>query len=462
MPSFTHTRQTHPLLWTAGLFAAIVAFVLVCSAFFAGTFATYVPVTLASDRAGLVMVSGAAVKMRGVEVGRVGGIHGGVDSVRLQLELVPSQMRHIPANVEAEIKATTAFGAKFVELIPPDKPSAARLAAGAVLHSRNVTTEVNTVFQNLVGLLNKIDVGKLDAVLTALADGVRGRGERIGQATTDTSQVLAAINPRMDTVAANFRSFKGFSDAYSAAAQNILATLDAATTTSSTITQHAKDLDALLVNTIGFSTSATELLAPNKGNLIKAINGLEPTTDVLQKYSPSYTCIVRGAKVYLDKGAFQNFGGNGKSDIVDGTFMMGADPYVYPDDLPIVAAKGGPGGKPGCGSLPDVAKNFPVRALVTNTGWGTGLNLRPNLGLGHPGYIDYFPVTRGTPKPPSVRYQGPPAIGPVPYPGAPPYGAPLYAPDGTPLYPGVPPAPAPLPAPAAASSAPAGAPPGGR
>ena len=453
----------HPLLWTAGLATAIVAFVLVCSAFFAGTFATYVPVTLASDRAGLVMVSGAAVKLRGVQVGRVGGIQGGVDSVRLQLELVPSQMRHIPANVEAEIKATTAFGAKFVELIPPDKPSAARLAAGAVLHSRNVTTEVNTVFQNLVGLLNKIDVAKLDAVLTALADGVRGRGDRIGQATTDTSQVLAAINPRMDTVAANFRSFKGFSDAYGAAAQDILTTLDAATTTSSTITQHAKDLDALLVNTIGFSNSAIEVLAPNKDNLIKAINGLEPTTELLQKYSPSYTCIIQGAKVYLDKGAFQNFGGNGKSDIVDGTFMLGADPYVYPDDLPIVAAKGGPGGKPGCGSLPDVAKNFPVRALVTNTGWGTGLNLRPNLGLGHPGYVDYFPVTRGTPKPPSVRYQGPPAIGPVPYPGAPPYGAPLYGPDGTPLYPGVP---APPPPPAAAandapSAPPAEAPPGG-
>ncbi len=29
-----------------------------------------------------------------------------------------------------------------------------------------------------------------------------------------------------------------------------------------------------------------------------------------------------------------------------------------------MAAKGGPGGKPGCGSLPDATKNFPVRALV--------------------------------------------------------------------------------------------------
>jgi phospholipid/cholesterol/gamma-HCH transport system substrate-binding protein len=80
---------------------------------------------------------------------------------------------------------------------------------------------------------------------------------------------------------------------------------------------------------------------------------------------------------------------------------------------------------------------------VTNTGWGTGLDVRPNPGIGFPGYIDYFPVTRAMPKPPSIRHTGPPAPGPIPYPGAPPYGAPQYGPDGAPLYPGVPPPPSP-------------------
>ena len=84
--------------------------------------------------------------------------------------------------------------------------------------------------------------------------------------------------------------------------------------------------------------------------------------------------------------------------------MFGDDPYRYPDNLPIVGAKGGPGGKPGCGSLPDVAANWPVRQLVTNTGWGTGLDIRPNPGIGFPGYADYLPVTRGVPEPPSIRY----------------------------------------------------------
>ncbi|MCV7175014.1 MCE family protein, partial [Mycolicibacterium sphagni] len=131
-----------------------------------------------SDRAGLVMESGAKVKMRGVEVGRVAGISGGQQTVELKLELFPDQVALIPANVDAQIRAATAFGAKYVDLVYPDDPSPQALSAGAVVRSRNVSTEVNTVFQNIVGVLNQVDPPKLNSVLTALADGVRGQGER--------------------------------------------------------------------------------------------------------------------------------------------------------------------------------------------------------------------------------------------------------------------------------------------
>jgi phospholipid/cholesterol/gamma-HCH transport system substrate-binding protein len=401
------------------------------------------------------MEPGAKVKLRGVEVGRVATITGGAGTTSLKLEMFPDQMRYIPANVQAEIKATTVFGAKYVALAAPDDPTAKRLAAGAVLVSRNVSTEVNTVFETLVGLLDQIDVSKLNATVTALADGVRGQGERIGEATTDANQVLLAINPRMDAVTQDWRSFKGFSDTYSAAAQDILATLDAASITSTTIVDHAKDLDAFLLNAVGFSNSGTELLASNKDNLINAINGLQPTTDLLMKYNPEYTCLLVGAKSYLDNGGYATIGGNGRSSIVDAALLLGDDPYQYPENLPIVAAKGGPGGKPSCGSLPDVAQNFPVRYTVTNTGWGTGLDVRPNPGIGHPCWANYFPVTRAVPEPPSIRQCLPgPAPGPIPYPGAPPYGAALYGADGTPLWPGVPPAPTPEPSPPPAESTP--------
>jgi phospholipid/cholesterol/gamma-HCH transport system substrate-binding protein len=431
--------------WWTLILLAVVGLIIGCTGvLFAGTFNSYARVTLTSDRAGLVMEPGAKVKLRGVQVGRVGDIKGGLGQVSLQLDMDPDQLAQIPANVGAEIRATTAFGAKYVNLIYPDDPSPKRLAAGEVLRSSNVSIEVNTVFQNLRGVLQEIDPAKLNSVLSALAEALRGQGERIGQATSDANEVLLALNPRSETVRRDFQSLKGFSDTYGAAAQDIVKVLDAVSTTSTAITDNEKNLDSLLVSVTGLSRSGIELLGPSKDNLIRAANVLVPTTDLLMKYNPELTCLLVGGKTTVDTGFLDVTGGaNGKSVILDVALLLGDDAYKYPDNLPIVGAKGGPGGQPGCGSLPDVAKNWPVRYLVTNTGWGTGNDMRVNPGIGFPGYANYLPVTRGTPEPPSIRNGNGPAPGPIPYPGAPPYGAQQYAPDGTPLYPGLPPAPPP-------------------
>ena len=262
----------------------------------------------------------------------------------------------------------------------PPNPSPKRLAAGAVLHSKNVSTEINTVFENVVELLKLVDPLKLNAVLTAVAEGVRGQGQRMGQATTDLNEVLLALNARAETIGANWRSLKNFTDTYDVAAHDIVSILDAVSTTSTTVTDHAAALDGLLLNAIGLSTAGTNLLATSKDDLAEAVNTLEPTTNLLLQHSPVYTCFLKGTTWYLDNGGYAAWGGDGRTLQLDVALLLGNDPYAYPNNLPIVAAKGGPGGAPGCGSLPDATKNFPVRQLITNTGWGTGLDIRPNPG----------------------------------------------------------------------------------
>ena len=148
----------------------------------------------------------AKVKMRGVQVGRVATVDGSVDSATLKLYIDPDQIKNIPANVEARISATSLFGGKFVDLLYPSDPSPQRLAAGAVLRSQNVAIEVNTVFQNLVDLIKQIDPAKLNGVLSALAQGLGGKGEQIGQSITDTNEVLQQLNPRTDTMREDFRA----------------------------------------------------------------------------------------------------------------------------------------------------------------------------------------------------------------------------------------------------------------
>lgn len=426
--------------WSLILFFAVSALVFVTVTSFRGTFRSVVPVTLTADRTGLVMETGAKVKLRGVDVGRVSQISSTGDGAHLALDIDSDQIPYIPANIEAKIAVTTIFGSKFVDLVYPENPSGQQLSAGTALRSTNVTTEVNTVFENVVDLLDMVDPLKLNAVLTAVADAVRGKGEKIGEATTDLNEVLTALNSRNDVFREDIRALKDAGDTYSAAAEDIVSILDAVSTTSTTVVDRKEALDSLLLNAIGVSQTGTGLLVSSKDNLIDTINSLEPTTELLNMYSPTYACTLQGAQWIVDNGK-SVWGGDGKSFVVDVALLPGNDPYAFPENLPVVAAKGGPGGRPGCGSLPDATKNFPVRQLITNTGWGTGVDIRPNPGIGQPCYANYLPVTRAVPEPPSIRQCLPgPAPGPQPYPGAPPYGAALYGPGGVPLWPGVAPA----------------------
>ncbi len=442
------------------LLVVVIAISTLTAMLYSGTFHSYEPLTLVSDRSGLVMEDGAKVKLRGVQVGEVTnigaqtGAAGAVSKLTLKIDAEP--FKYLPSNLEAEIKSSTAFGAKYVDLIVPADASPERLKPGSVVHSRNVTVEVNTVFQSLQGVVQSIDPAKLNSILSAVAESVRGKGEVIGQAITDSNNVLLAVNPRMETVRQDWQLFGQATKAYSDAAQNIVSILDSFSTTSTTISNNAQALDTLLLSAVGFAGAGINTIGGNQPNLVRAMNILDPTTQLLMKYSPSYTCLFQGAQWFLENGGRDAIGGNGKSVIMDAALLMGDDPYRYPDNLPIVNATGGPGGKPSCGSLPDPLKNFPVKYLVTDTGFGTGLDVRPNPGIGFPGIANYFPVTKANPEPPRIRYPGGPAPGPLPpYPGAPAYGAPEYGPDGAPLYPPPPGAPPPAPEPPPAPAPPA-------
>ena len=434
-PHATKPKQgVDPIWWAPVLFMVIGAIIVLTALQFNGAFRTVVPVTLESNRAGLVMEPGAKVKLRGVEIGKVASIgSNSSNGSTLNLKIDPKPFGYLPSNIEAEIKSSTAFGAKYVDLIVPTRgASPSPLKPGAVLHSRNVTVEVDTVFQSIESIVTAIDPAKLNAVLSALSEAFRGKGEAIGQAITAGNNVLLAVNPKQATIRKDWQLFGQTAQAYSVAAQDLLTVLDSFSTTSKTIADQSQALDDVLLTAIGFSQSGINLFGGNQENLVHALNALAPTTGLLNTYSPTFTCLFQGAQWFLENGGREALGGNGKSVVMDAALLLGDDPYRFPDNLPIVNAKGGPGGRPSCGSLPDPTKNFPVKYLVTDTGFGTGLDMRPNSGIGFPGWADYFPVTRAVPEPPSIRYTGPPAPGLPPGPPAPPDPAPAPIEAGQP------------------------------
>ena len=100
---------------------------------FRGDLTDKTQLTLLSPRAGLVVEPGSKVTFNGVEIGRVARIDmvdgDGTPAGQTHPRREPALHRVHPANVVAEIRATTVFGNKYISFSSPENPSAQRISA---------------------------------------------------------------------------------------------------------------------------------------------------------------------------------------------------------------------------------------------------------------------------------------------------------------------------------------------
>jgi len=341
----------------------IVAVVALAIALFRGDFTKTVPVTVISERAGLVMNPDAKVKMRGVEVGRVASISTKPDGgAVLKLDMNPSDLHLIPSNVAVNITSSTVFGAKYVDLIPPPDPSPEILHRGQVIQGEHVTTEINTVFQRLVTVLNKIDPAKLAETLGAVATAFNGRGEKIGRSLEDFNAFLAKINPALPNLSHDIEASVGTFSAYADASPNLVATLNNSITLSNSIVDEQQHLDEFLISSIGLADIGNEVIGGNRQGLSDTLHVLVPTTELLGRYHETVGCGIGGI-VPFTKGINQY-----SHILFNAAITLGVERYRWPEDLPKVAAT--TGGRSFCAELglPDVPPEFKPPFLVADTG----------------------------------------------------------------------------------------------
>jgi virulence factor Mce-like protein len=330
---------------------------------FRGSFTETVPVTVISERAGLVMNPDAKVKMRGVQVGSVASIEERPDGkAALHLEMDPSQLKLIPSNVGVDITSSTVFGAKHVEFSAPPDPSAKRMYAGQVIESQHVMVEVNTVFQNLVQVLDKIEPAKLNQTLGAIATAFNGRGEQFGQTLTDFNALLAKIEPSLPNLAHDIEAAVPMLTAYGDAAPDLMSTVKSATTVSNSLVEQEQNLDAFLVSTIGLADLSNDVIGGNAEALGDVAHVLLPTVELLNLYRATLTCGI-GGLIPFAKSPPQFSG-----VLVNAGLTLGVERYRYPGDLPKVAASSG--GADYCDELklPELPPNFVPDLVVGDIG----------------------------------------------------------------------------------------------
>jgi len=337
---------------------------------FRGKLTPTTQLTLISSRSGLVMDPNSKVTYNGVEIGRVKNISAqavnGKEEAKLLLEVNPRFIPLIPSNVNADIQATTIFGNKYVALSSPANPSPARISSSDVIDARSVTVEFNTLFETVTNLAEKIDPVKLNLTLSAAAESLTGLGARLGKSLVNANAALDNINPRLPRLQLANQKLADVADLYTAYFPDFLDALDNSLTTARTLNAQRGDLDAALLAAAGFGNTGADVFERGMPYFVRAMSDLVPTTQLLNTYSPELFCTIRN---YADLVPLANasFGGNGYSLDSIAELLGAPNPYVYPENLPRINARGGPGGAPGCWQ--PITKNFwPAPTLVADTG----------------------------------------------------------------------------------------------
>ncbi|MEZ5211125.1 MCE family protein [Gordonia sp. (in: high G+C Gram-positive bacteria)] len=338
-----HTRRSDRVRKIAAviLVGGLAAIIALAAGQFLGWFTSTQTVTLYAPRAGLVMNPAAKVKLRGVEVGRVATVNNDGNRARLTLDMDSSQLHLVPANVTADIKSNTIFGAKDVNLVIPDSGGEGRLRGGDVIAADHVVVELNTLYQQLVNVLAQIEPDKINVTMGAIDGALSGKGEQLGVALQELTDVLGKTNKHLSELNDLIEQTAGFTGVYADAAPDLLRTVDNATVLGNILVDNTANLDALLINVTGMANTANGVLTTSKKDLMATLTDLNPLMTLLGRQAPGLRCFIIGSSNAVDV-ATPLLGGKNGMLLLDAGLIPGQDPYRWPQDLPEVHGDGPP------------------------------------------------------------------------------------------------------------------------
>ncbi|GAA1809558.1 MlaD family protein [Actinomadura chokoriensis] len=141
-------------------------------------------------RAGQGLGSGTPVKVRGVTVGSVADVEltgGGRARVRLRID--PGT--RVPDTVTASIEPASAFGPKFVDLVPgAHAGTGPYLASGARIARTSDPRDLSDLLARADAGLGAVDAEEVGTIVHTVATGLEGQGARLRETIDQTGILL--------------------------------------------------------------------------------------------------------------------------------------------------------------------------------------------------------------------------------------------------------------------------------
>lgn len=326
-------------------------------------FTDSVGVVVDADRAGLQLSAHGDVRARGALVGRITGIELEHGHVAIHLALDPDAAAQLPADVAARIVPTTLFGQKYVDLVPR---GASGVGAGGALTDgatipldRSATAvELTRAFDALEPVLSDVQPQYLSQTLQAMAQGLDGRGERLGATVAASAAYLRTFNRHLPRLVEDLRLFDRLTRVYTRITPDLLRMLGHDTVTAHTLVERQQAMAAVQHELTILAGASTRFFQRNGEPLVLSQVLSEPVMQLFARYSPELPCTFAGLVIGQANAANTFRGGKLRASL-----SVSPDMAAYtPSDRPAYGDHDGPG----CHGLPRPAP--PLQVPSSNDG----------------------------------------------------------------------------------------------
>ncbi|RBO90813.1 MCE family protein [Nocardia puris] len=237
----------------------------------------------------LDLVPQSAVKADGVPVGRVEEItlagDGWTASVRT---LINSSVR-LPANAVAEVRQSNLLGEKFIELSAPEvAPDPEPLTDGAVIPVRNTrhATEVEQVLGAMSLLLNGGGVAQLKPIVTELNNAMGGREDRVRSLLEQANTLIGGLERQVADITRAIDELAELGNRVAARNVELGRVIDELPAGIATLEQQRPQLIDLLGQLDRVGQAGFDVIDTAKDDLITDLNALRPTLQELGRAAP--------------------------------------------------------------------------------------------------------------------------------------------------------------------------------
>ncbi|WP_203336969.1 MCE family protein [Nocardioides limicola] len=336
------------------LLGVLLLLVWLSVAIYQKAFVSTVDISVETQRAGLQLNPHADVRMRGALVGRVVDVRQENGRAVLTLSLDKDQAERVPADVEARILPTTLFGQKYVQLVVPQHSTAGPIRAGAVVPEDRsaAAVEIMQAFDNLQPLLTAVPPQDLSSTLQAMAQGLEGRGEQLGETVEATVRLLRDFRSHLPLLIEDLRLLASVSDIYGASMDDVLTVLENVSFSGRTVAELEDELAEFVGDVTTLSETMKAFLDRDGDGIVELNRTTEPILRTLARYAPSFPCLLDG--LVLANSEFNSAFRNGK---LHSYSVLGLQYPGYEEpDAPEFGAPPGPScaGMPGADGQPHV------------------------------------------------------------------------------------------------------------